>query len=130
MAWINVDDVLKFHGVKPQSLGYEKTETEKLHKTINDWINQAEDLIKNYTNNNFKTNVPRSVENVCIRLVSNMITLAIQKRDSPLIKVNDWTITPISSEIFTTDLKEDLKPFIIEKSTTSDTVTFYAITGD
>lgn len=127
---VDVDEVIDFHGLKPMNLGYDKDDTETLCETITEWISHSEDLIKSYTNNDFADETPGAVKNVCLRLTSNMITLAIQKRDSPIIKVNDWTIQSVSSDIFTDDLKKDLKPFIIEKSTTSDTVTFFAITGE
>jgi len=127
---VDVDEVIDFHGLKPMNLGYDKDDTEKLCETVTDWISQCEDLIKQYCNNKFTDNVPGAVKNVCLRLVSNMITLAIQKRDTPIIKVNDWQIKPISSDIFTQDLKDDLKPFMKEYSTKSDTVSFLAITGD
>ena len=58
-----------------------------------------------------------------------MVSLAIQKRDNPIIKVNDWTIQGLSSDIFTDDLKDDLKPFIKDSSTEPNSIGVYAITG-
>ena len=127
---VNANDVITFHGLRPADLHLQKEDEEKLLQIVENCIKQAESLIKSYTNNEFINEVPPAVQNVCIRLVSNMITLAIQRRDSPIIKVNDWTVTTGSSEVFTSDLKEDLTPFIKEKSYKSDTVSFYAITGD
>lgn len=127
---VNIQDVKRVHGVTPQDLRFEKDEEDELNRMLVDWITQAEDMIKHYTNNNFKKGVPDAVKNVCTRLVSNMISLAIQRRDTPIIKVNDWQVTTGSSNVFTDDLKEDLKPFMIDKSHVSDTVSFFAITGD
>ncbi len=127
---IDVDEVIAFHGLKPKHLGFDKDDDTKLNEILTKWISQSEDLIKTYTNNNFTTEVPDAVKNICLRLTSNMVTLAIQKRDSPIIKVNDWTIKSISSEIFTDDLKQDLHPFIIDKSHVSDKIDIFAITGD
>ena len=127
---IDVDDVIDFLSLKPQHFKLDKSESVKLEEIVEDIISQCEDLIKQYTNNEFKKNVPKAVENVCLRLCSNMITFMIQRRDSPLIKVNDWNIQTVSSNIFTSDLKEDLEPFVIEKSSSSDPITFYAITGE
>ena len=59
-----------------------------------------------------------------------MVKLAIERRDTPRTIVNDWQIKVSSSEIFTQDLKDDLTPFIIEHSTKSDPISFYAITGE
>ena len=127
---VDVDDVITFHGLKPQDFRFDKHDEAKLEKVIQEWISQSESLIKTYTNNEFTQGIPEAVKNVCLRLTSNIITLAIQRRDSPIIKVNDWTISTISSNVFTDDLKEDLKPFIIDKSHKSDRVSFLAITGD
>ena len=132
--WISVDQVIAFHGLKPQHLNISKNDTdadEKLEAIITDWILQSQDLINVYTNRNYtSTTVRPAVQNVCLRLTSNMVSLAIQKRDSPIIKVNDWTIQNVPSDIFTDELKMDLKPFIKDSSTEPNSIGVYAITGE
>ena len=129
--WISVDDVVHFHGLKPQHLNLEKTDTTKLEEIITDWILQSESLIKTYCH--IKSiedeDVSDAMKNVCLRLTSNMVSLAIQKRDNP-IKVNDWTIQGLSSDIFTDDLKEDLRPFIVDSSNDPSKLGIFAITGE
>lgn len=128
--WISVDDVINFHGLKPKHLNLEKDDTEKLEEIVSDWILQSQDLINMYTNRNYTDSTVRdAVRNICLRLTSNMVSLAIQKRDSPIIKVNDWTIQNVPSNIFTDDLKEDLKPFVKDSSTEPDSIGVLAITG-
>ena len=130
MMWISVDDVINFHGLKPKHLNLEKDDTEKLEEIVSDWILQSQDLINVYTNRNYTDDTVRdAVKNVCLRLTSNMVSLAIQKRDSPIIKVNDWTIQNVSSDIFTEELKHDLKPFIKDSSTEPNSIGVYTITG-
>lgn len=130
MMWISVDDVINFHGLKPKHLNLEKDDTSKLETIVSGWIEQSQDLINTYTNRNYTDEtVNPSVQNVCLRLTSNMVSLAIQKRDSPIIKVNDWTITNVPSNIFTDDLKEDLKSFIKDSSTEPNAIGILAITG-
>jgi hypothetical protein len=58
-----------------------------------------------------------------------MVSLAIQSRDSPIIKVNDWTIATVPSDIFTDELKDDLKPFIKDSSNEPNSIGVLAITG-
>lgn len=132
--WISVDNVINFHGLKPQHLNIKKDDTDadnKLEAIITDWIVQAQDLINVYTNRQYTSETARpAVKNVCLRLTSNMVSLAIQKRDSPIIKVNDWTIQNVPSDILTDDLKDDLKPFIKDSSTEPDSIGVLAITGD
>jgi hypothetical protein len=129
--WISVDDVITFHGLKPQHLNFAKDDTEKLEEVVSDWILQAQDLINVYTNRNYTdTTVRPAVKNVCLRLTSNMVSLAVQKRDSPIIKVNDWTIQNVPSDIFTDELREDLKPFVKDASSEPNAIGVLAITGE
>lgn len=132
--WISVDNVINFHGLKPQHLNIKKDDTDadnKLEAIITDWIVQAQDLINVYTNRQYTSETARpAVKNVCLRLTSNMVSLAIQKRDSPIIKVNDWTIQNVPSDILTDDLKDDLKPFIKDSSNEPNSIGVLAITGD
>lgn len=131
--WISVDNVINFHGLKPQHLNIKKDDTDadnKLEAIITDWIVQAQDLINVYTNRQYTSETARpAVKNVCLRLTSNMVSLAIQKRDSPIIKVNDWTIQNVPSNIFTDELKDDLKPFIKDSTNEPDSIGVLAITG-
>ena len=129
--WISVDDVIHFHGLKPQHLNLSKDDTTTLEEILSDWILQSESLIKTYCHIKSieDTDVSDAMKNVCLRLTSNMVSLAIQKRDNPIIKVNDWTIQQVSSDIFTDDLKEDLRPFIVDSSNDPGKLGFFAITG-
>ena len=130
--WISVDDVIHFHGLKPQHLNLEKTDTEGLETIVSKWIVQSESLIKNYCHLRelCDDDVSPAMANVCLRLTSNMVSLAIQKRDNPIIKVNDWTIQGLSSDIFTDDLKEDLAPFVKDSSNDTNSIGVLAITGE
>ena len=129
--WISVDDVINFHGLKPKHLNLDKDDTTTLEEIVSGWIEQSQDLINMYTNRNYTdTTVRPAVQNICLRLTSNMVRLAVQNRDSPIIKVNDWTIQSVPSDIFTDDLKQDLKTFIKDSSTEPNSIGVYAITGE
>ena len=132
--WISVDQVIAFHGLKPQHLNIKKDDSdadEKLEAIITDWILQSQDLINVYTNRQYtSTTVRPAVQNVCLRLTSNMVSLAIQKRDSPIIKVNDWTIQNVPSDIFTDELRDDLKPFIKDSSNEPNSIGILTKTGE
>lgn len=129
--WISVDNVINFQGLKPKHLNLDKDDTAKLEEVVSDWILQSQDLINMYTNRNYTDETVRpAIQNICLRLTSNMVSLAIQKRDNPIIKVNDWTIQNVPSDVFTDDLKKDLKPFINDSSTEPNSIGVYAITGE
>ena len=128
--WISVDKIINFTGVKPKHLNLEKDDDDKLEEIISDWILQSQDLINMYTNRNYTDDSVRpAIQNICTRLTANMVTLAIQRRDSPIVKVNDWTINNVPSDIFTDDLKNDLKPYIKDSSNDRDSIGVLAITG-
>lgn len=129
--WITTTDVINFHGLKPKQFNLEKTDSTGLNKILTEWILQAQSLIETYCHREYNSEtVNRAVKNICLRLVSNMVTLSIQRRDTPIIKVNDWTISTVPSDIFTDDLKDDLKPFIMDSSNDYTRIGFFAITGD
>ena len=128
--WITTTSVINFQSLKPQQFGLQKTDTTSLNALLSDWILQCEDIINTYCHREYTAStVPPAVQNVLIRLVSNMVTLSIQRRDSPIIKVNDWTIQTLSSDIFSDDLKDDLRPFVKDSSNDYSKIGFFAITG-
>ena len=129
--WITTTNIINFQSLKPQQFGLQKTDTTGLNNLLTDWISQCQDLINTYCHREYtSTTVPPAVQNVLLRLVSNMVTLSIQRRDSPIIKVNDWNITTLSSDIFSDDLKNDLAPFIKDSSNDYSKLGFFAITGE
>ena len=132
--WISIDNVTHFTGLKPKHLKLSPEDTTTFNSIVEDWILQSQDLIKQYCNN-YTTcgdyDVPPAVKNVCLRLVSNMVALAIARRDTPVTQPNDWTVTILSSEIFSQDLKDDLEPFVKAKvSGKADPVLVFTVTGE
>ena len=128
--WITTTNIINFQSLKPQQFGLQKTDATGLTNLLSDWISQCQDMINTYCHRTYTSaTVPPAVQNVLLRLVSNMVTLSIQRRDSPIIKVNDWNIQTIPSNIFTDDLKDDLKPFIKDSSNDYKSIGFFAITG-
>ena len=128
--WITTNSVIQFHGLKPKNFNLEKTDTTGLANIISEWIIQGQSLINTYTHREYTSlTITPAIQNVLLRLVSNMCTLAIQRRDTPIIKVNDWNIQTVPSDIFTDDLKEDLRPFVKDSSNDYGKIGFFAITG-
>ena len=123
MSYCTVDDVKKMSGVKPEKLGKQyKDDESSFNSLIEDWINQAEGLINGYCKRNWnpiinedeetiQVQVPIAVKNVCIRLTANIIAFYYARKENPIKKVNDFSMTIFSSEVFTDDLKKDLKPY-------------------
>ena len=129
--WISVDDVVHFTGLKPQHLNLDKSDTVGLEAIVSKWIVQSQSLINSYCHRKpcKDEEVSDALCNICLRLTSNMVSLAIQKRDNPIIKVNDWTIQSVGSDVFTDDLKDDLKPFVNDSTNNMSSIGVLAITG-
>lgn len=128
--WITTTSVINFHALKPKQFNLDKDDETGLTAMLCEWIVQCQSLINTYTHREYTSlTVTPAIQNILLRLVSNMVTLAIQRRDTPIIKVNDWTIQTVPSDIFTDDLKEDLKPFIKDSSNDYSKIGFFAITG-
>ena len=115
MSFCTPDDVILITNSKPKQFNLEQDDTVGLNNIIQDWIDEAENLITSYCGKNFTEPVPLAVKNVCKRLTANMIAFSSLRKDSPIIKVNDFRSEFVGSEIFTDDLKSDLKPFKIKK---------------
>lgn len=130
MPYCTAEEVIELTGVKPIHLRLEEDDTQGLNDRLTKWINQCESIINSYCNQSWDNEVPGAVQNVALRLVANMVAFAQVRKDTPLVKVNDWKIQFSSSRIFTSDLKDDLKPYKIDKSNKSDSIEFEAITGD
>ena len=72
--WISVDNVINFQGLKPKHLNLDKDDTAKLEEVVSDWILQSQDLINMYTNRNYTDETVRpAIQNICLRLTSNMV---------------------------------------------------------
>ncbi len=128
-------EVIRLTGVKPSSLKLDKEADPDLalETLITDWIQQSMALIDSYCHRTFTVDETTSwnvVRSVCQRITANMVAFSQARRDTPLVKVNDWRVEVSSSEIFPKELREDLDPFVVEKSNKTDTVDFFTITGD
>lgn len=131
MTMITPAEVIEITGVKPQTFRLEKDDTQGLEALLSKWIIQSEGLITSYCNNQFTDEVPPAVKNVCLRLTANMVAFSQSRNNTPVVKVNEWTVQTVSSKIFSNDLKQDLEPFRIErKSRKSDKIDFFTIVGD
>ena len=128
--WITTTQIIQFQSLKPAQFGLQKTDDNGLESLLTTWIIQCQDMINTYCHRSYTSStVPGAVQNVLLRLVSNMVTLSIQRRDSPIIKVNDWNVQTLSSDIFSDDLKNDLSPFVKDSHNDYTKIGFFAITG-
>ena len=110
MSYCTVEDIKKITKIKAEKLGYKENHAE-FDELIQDWISQSESLINSYCHKEWENEVPAAVKNVCIRLTANIIAFSHARKDNPVKQVNDYNLKIFSSEVFTDDLRQDLKPF-------------------
>jgi hypothetical protein len=132
--YCTLEDVKNLTGVKPSHYGFKKDEKgsdKKLEKIVNKWIELASSTINDYCKikGYEKEKVPETIRLVCMMMVSNIIAYSQARKDTPIIKVNDWKIDFLKLDILNDELKEMLDPFK-EVESNSSCVDFFAITGD
>lgn len=120
--YITKEDVKKATGIKPDDLGLE-TEND-LNDLIDKWITQATNLINEDRNRDYakevtagkRDEVPPGIENICERLVANIIARAILRRETPIVKNDDFEVSMTSDEVFTGSIKSDLARYPMKPS--------------
>jgi len=120
MRYCNINDVIQLTGARPEIFNLQKTDTIKFEAILYEWIGQASDMITRFCNQTFQKPIPPTVRNVAVRLTSNIIALAVSRRDTPLIKVDDWNIKITDTNVFTTSLKRDLRDSNLVTTRTTD----------
>lgn len=110
--YCDVEDVIFFTGVEPEEFGLEPAEKDKLEKYIKKLIIQATDMIDSFCHKKQDLNeIPPTVENACLRIVTRMIALSRSHMNGGVLKVDDWNINQMPSDVFTDSIKKDLEPY-------------------
>ena len=116
IPYCTIEDVKDISRVTHKKLGLDKsTEFEKLDEILNKWILEASALINDYTNNPLTSKELEAegtkyylYRNVSSRIVANMCALAAAYKSHSVVKINDWTIRTVPSEIFPQAMKDEL----------------------
>ena len=138
IKYTTIYDVKNLSRVNHQKLGLDpELEEDKLDTILNEWILEATALINDYTGNPLTQTEYEAqgtkyylYKNIATRIVANMCALSSAYKSHNVVKVNDWTIRTVPSEIFPKAMKEELDEW---KTETSDNTTGFGIltvTGD
>jgi hypothetical protein len=97
----SVDDVLSATGVKPTDLGIESDS--KLREFIEARLSEIKSLIDTYCGRDFSSEgkVPAGINMVAAAMASDFLALAMLRRSTPIVTVNDFTVKQVQSDIFT-----------------------------
>ncbi len=111
-------EVIRYTGVRPADFEITapvdgKTPEELLEEVIEGWLEQAKNFIDADRNRNFTAEgeVPAGIHNIALRLVANMVAQAQIRRQTPIVRHDDFTVQMVEDTIFTSSIKFDLARF-------------------
>ena len=135
-AYCSIKDVKDLSRVTPNKIGLNKTEAEELDDILNEWILQASALINDYTSNPLTENDLTEqttkyyvYRNISTRIVANMCALSATYKSHSVVKVNDWSISTVPSEIFPVAMKNELNNYKAETSNNSTSFGVLTVKG-
>jgi len=105
----SAEEVIASTGIKPESLRCDSDAA--LEHLLEGWLVQVKSLIDADRGKNFDTDTPPGIHNIAVRICSNMATLMQYRVQSPVVRVDDFTVRMVSDEIFTPAIRRDLMRF-------------------
>ena len=141
MKYCTVQDVIDLTGVTADKMGIDEEETElNAEEIIDKWIEYASALIDDYTQNpitpkqleleDSRIRIKKLVyEDVATRIVGNRIALREAYKNYAVLKIDDWSVGSIPSDIFTDNEKEDLSRFKEEETQEQSRIGIITVTG-
>lgn len=130
-SYCSVDDVTEISGVN-QTYFFRNSQTAEtdFNELIGKWIELASGTINTYCNRTFSPeDVPETIRLATILMVCNLIGFVQSRKETPIIKKDDWTVDFLDVKIFTDDIKEMLEPYEKSRRATSK-IQIYTISGD
>lgn len=123
VGYCSRNDVKNYSGIQYEEL--DLSDENELDTVLNSWIAEATDYIDFYTKDTFLVNTPKGIEMICMRIVSNMAQLAMQRRKTPLIQIGDFNVTILEDKIITKEMKEALDLYL-KKTDATDARNIFA----
>lgn len=114
------EDVISYTGIKPEDLGMD-TESE-LKIFIVKRLIEIKDIIDHDRKRDYHaeaeesgTQVPPGIVHIALRIAKNFISHAVLSRETPIIRIDDFTIRSVEDKVMTRAITEDLKRFPLKK---------------
>lgn len=115
----SVEDVLHLTGLRASDFSLEddpeeeeegKTADEKLEGMIYKWLVEIKDMIDHIKNRDYheEGEVPPGIHGIANRVASNMGAVAILRRETPIVKNEDFSISVTDDRVFTSAIRNDL----------------------
>lgn len=137
ITYCTLNDVKNISRVTHKKLGLDKEkDKDKLDEILDEWILQATALITDYTKNPLTSDDVENTttkyyvyKNLASRIVANMCALSAAYKSHSVVKVNDWTIKTVPSNIFPEDMKAELDNYKEEQDLSGTSVYILTATG-
>ena len=117
----NVQDILDDSGIQPVDIGFKGTDDltpeKQLEAKIVKWLVSAKSYVDSTSNRDFHDElqngiiaaIPVCIHDIARRATINMVNSAKLNRKSPVIKVNDYSVKPVTDNPMTSDILADLE---------------------
>ena len=120
------EDVIQYTGIQPGDLNLEdddpegedpKTAADKRTALLEKWLKQITSLIHGHQKMNYLElvdneeleEVPAGIHNIAMRMAANMVGQAVLRRETPIVKIDDFAVKMVSDAVMTKDIRTDLK---------------------
>lgn len=112
----SVGGVRDLTGVRPEQLG--KATDVELDALLTSWLEEASSAIDTYLERDLEAEVaagtlpavPKLVHSCANRIVANMVALGIQRRLSPVVSEDEFSVQLSSDATFTRPIRDELSP--------------------
>lgn len=130
-AYCSVEDVTEISGINKNYFFRNSDNAEtQFNNLITKWIQLASGTINTYCNRTFsQSDVPEAIRLATVLMVCNLIGFVQSRKETPIIKKDDWTVDFLDVKLFSDDIKEMLEPYEKSRRATSN-IQIYTITGD
>lgn len=102
-------EVIAYTGVRPEALRCDSDAA--LESLLESWLVQIKSLIDADRGKSYDTDTPAGIHNIAMRMCANMVALMQHRAQSPIVRVDDFTVRMVSDEIFTPAIRRDLMRF-------------------
>jgi len=111
------EDAISYTGVRMADLGF------KTDEDLNDWLVkrlvEIKSMIDADRNRDYhaevekgiREEIPPGIHAIALRMLNNAVGYAIMRRTTPIVRVDDFSISVVEDKILTPAIKKDLRKF-------------------
>lgn len=137
------EEVIRYTGIQPGDIGIQlvdgdgyESEEEKLKAVLENWLEQTKDLIDQHRNRDYhkevedgeRDKIPPGIHHIALRIAANMVAVANMRRQTPIVKIDDFQVDMVEDKVFTKNIRRDLK--LYPRKTTPQTFGMFVVNTD